>query len=154
MIPSPLYLLAPARRREQAMGIEDQSKAEDNRRNPGRGAGDAPATASAPRKRTRAASVTAAAACALAIFAAGAAAQDAVEAGEQLYEEHCMGCHGEKLRNPGTTFDLRKLRADDRPRFDKLVMEGKGQMPPWRGTLSEADLDRLWAYIRAHAYDK
>ena len=84
---------------------------------------------------------------------ARAPAQDAalIEAGEQLYEEHCMGCHGEKLRNPGTTFDLRKLRSDDRARFDKFVMEGKGQMPPWRGMLDEADLDRLWAYVRANA---
>jgi mono/diheme cytochrome c family protein len=31
-------------------------------------------------------------------------------------------------------------------------LEGKGQMPPWRGTLNEAELDQLWAYIRAHAY--
>ena len=84
---------------------------------------------------------------------ARASGQDAalIEAGERLYEEHCMGCHGEKLRNPGTTFDLRKLRSDDRARFDKFVMEGKGQMPPWRGMLDEADLDRLWAYIRANA---
>jgi len=84
---------------------------------------------------------------------ARASAEDTalIKAGEQLYEEHCMGCHGEKLRNPGTTFDLRKLRSDDRARFDKFVMEGKGQMPPWRGTLDEADLDRLWAYVRANA---
>jgi mono/diheme cytochrome c family protein len=89
----------------------------------------------------------------LALVCAEARAQDAAltEAGEQLYEEHCMGCHGEKLRNPGTTFDLRTLRNDDRARFNKFVMEGKGQMPPWRGTLDEPDLDRLWAYIRANA---
>jgi mono/diheme cytochrome c family protein len=89
----------------------------------------------------------------LACQCARASAQDAalIEAGEQLYEEHCAGCHGEKLRNTGTTFDLRKLRSDDRARFDKSVMEGKGQMPPLRGTLDESDLDRLWAYIRANA---
>jgi cytochrome c6 len=89
----------------------------------------------------------------LVLLCAAARAQDAalIEAGEQLYEEHCMGCHGEKLRSPGTTVDLRKLRSDDRARFDKFVMEGKGQMPPWRGTLDEPDLDRLWAYIRANA---
>jgi mono/diheme cytochrome c family protein len=81
-----------------------------------------------------------------------AAAQDQLEAGAQLYEEHCMGCHGEKLKAPGTSFDLRKLSADDRPRFDKFVLDGKGQMPPWRGTLTQAELDQLWAYIRAHAY--
>jgi mono/diheme cytochrome c family protein len=92
------------------------------------------------------------AAYALAGGGAIASAQDQVEAGAQLYEEHCMGCHGEKLKAPGTSFDLRKLTAEQRPRFDKFVLEGKGQMPPWRGTLNEAELDQLWAYIRAHAY--
>jgi mono/diheme cytochrome c family protein len=93
--------------------------------------------------------------CALAACCSVAAAQDraVIEAGEQLYEEHCQSCHGEKLRNPGTTFDLRKLRADERPRFDKAVMEGKGQMPPWRGTLDRAGLDQLWAYVRSRAYE-
>jgi mono/diheme cytochrome c family protein len=92
------------------------------------------------------------AAYALAAGGAIASAQDQVEAGAQLYEEHCMGCHGEKLKAPGTSFDLRKLTAEQRSRFDKFVLEGKGQMPPWRGTLNEAELDQLWAYIRAHAY--
>jgi mono/diheme cytochrome c family protein len=49
------------------------------------------------------------AAYALAGGGAIASAQDQVEAGAQLYEEHCMGCHGEKLKAPGTSFDLRKL---------------------------------------------
>ena len=89
-------------------------------------------------------------------FSAIASAQDqaAVEAGEQLYDDNCQQCHGEKLRNPGTSFDLRKFKADDRPRFNKFVMEGKGQMPAWQGTLSDGDIDAIWAYIRAHAYDK
>jgi len=89
---------------------------------------------------------------ALAGVGAAVRAQDQVEAGAQLYEEHCMGCHGEKLKAPGTSFDLRKLTAEQRSRFDKFVLDGKGQMPPWRGTLNETELDQLWAYIRAHAY--
>src|SRR5262249_11431106 len=131
--------------------------AEDNglQRSSEREAGDGRATAVTGGNTSRAAPTSVIAACALGVVcAATAAAQDAVEAGEQLYEEHCGSCHGEKLRNPGTTFDLRKLGAEDRPRFDRFVMEGKGQMPPWRGTLGEVDLDRLWAYVRAHAYDK
>jgi mono/diheme cytochrome c family protein len=85
-----------------------------------------------------------------------ASAQDraAVEAGQQLYDDNCQQCHGENLRNPGTSFDLRKFKADDRPRFNKFVMEGKGQMPAWQGTLSDDDIDAIWAYVRAHAYDK
>ena len=31
------------------------------------------------------------------------------------------------------------------------VLDGKGQMPPWRGVLGETELDQLWAYIRANA---
>jgi mono/diheme cytochrome c family protein len=96
------------------------------------------------------------AACAVACMGTPASAQaDAViQAGEQVYEDNCQQCHGEKLRNPGTSFDLRQYKADDRPRFNKFLMEGKGQMPSWQGTLSDSDVDALWAYIRAHAYDK
>jgi mono/diheme cytochrome c family protein len=98
----------------------------------------------------------AAALCFLICVSAIALAQDQalIEAGEQIYDENCASCHGEKLRNTGTTFDLRKLRADGRPRFNKFVMEGKGQMPPWQGTLNDEQVDQLWAYIRAHAYEK
>jgi len=98
----------------------------------------------------------AAALCLLICISAIALAQDQalIAVGEQIYDENCASCHGEKLRNAGTTFDLRKMRADGRPRFNKFVMEGKGQMPPWQGTLNDEQVDQLWAYIRAHAYDK
>jgi mono/diheme cytochrome c family protein len=86
-------------------------------------------------------------------FGTIAAAQDraSIEAGEQLYDEHCASCHGEKLRSPGAAFDLRTLRADDRERFDKSVKGGKGQMPAWGGVLQDSELDQLWAYIRSRA---
>ena len=89
-------------------------------------------------------------------FAAPAlAAEDEilVAEGETLYEAHCSECHGERLRNPGQSFDLRELRAEERVRFDTSVLNGKNQMPPWRGTLGSVDLDRLWAYIRSRAYE-
>jgi mono/diheme cytochrome c family protein len=86
-------------------------------------------------------------------WCAGAAAQDqaAIEAGEQTYEENCAQCHGEKLRASGAAFDLRTLGADDRARFDKVLTDGKGQMPSWRGTLSDKEIDEVWAYIRSRA---
>lgn len=80
------------------------------------------------------------------------AAPDAAE-GAEIYAANCAMCHGDDLRNPGSSFDLKELKANERARFDKSVMEGKGQMPPWRGTLSASDMDALWAYIRANAYD-
>ena len=87
--------------------------------------------------------------------APGASAQDRslIEAGAQVYQTHCAECHGEKLVNTGSTFDLRRLRADERPRFDKATTEGKGQMPAWGGVLSAEEFDQLWAYVRSKADD-
>jgi mono/diheme cytochrome c family protein len=65
---------------------------------------------------------------------------------------HCSGCHGPGLRNPGTSFDLRELTAEERVRFDAAVLDGKGMMPAWRGTVTEPDLAHLWAYVREYAY--
>jgi mono/diheme cytochrome c family protein len=74
-----------------------------------------------------------------------------VEAGATIYGDYCSSCHGEQLRNTsgGVTFDLRRLRPEDRDRFDKAVLDGKGPMPPWRGVLRMEQVDAIWAYIRA-----
>lgn len=89
------------------------------------------------------------------LIAAAAWAQDSAQiaAGADIYRDKCAECHGERLVNPGSSFDLRKLRADERARFDKSVNEGKGQMPAWSGQLSAEDMNALWAYIRSKAYD-
>jgi mono/diheme cytochrome c family protein len=82
-----------------------------------------------------------------------ALAQDrgTAEAGEQLYEEHCATCHGEKLRGTGSMPDLRELGADARTRFDQVMMNGKGQMPSYQGVINGKQLDQLWSYIRSRA---
>ncbi len=80
--------------------------------------------------------------------------QAQIDAGETVYNMRCATCHGDELVNSSqTTFDLRKLKADERPRFENSVRNGKNQMPPWKGVLSDQDIDGLWHYIRAHAYD-
>jgi mono/diheme cytochrome c family protein len=75
-------------------------------------------------------------------------------AGENVYNTNCAICHGDDLVNTGQTFDLRRLKANERPRFENSVRNGKNQMPPWKGVLSDQDIDRLWNYIRANAYEK
>ena len=89
----------------------------------------------------------------LAATIASASAQDAaaIEAGEQLYEEHCQSCHGEKLRSAGAIPDLRELGANERAKFDTMVMEGRGQMPAWQGIVGPEQLEQLWAYVRSRA---
>jgi mono/diheme cytochrome c family protein len=79
------------------------------------------------------------------------AQQGSVETGAQLYQEHCSPCHGERMVSTGAAFDLRELGADERPRFNKSVMEGLNQMPAWTGTIAPAELDHLWAYVRSRA---
>jgi cytochrome c55X len=72
-------------------------------------------------------------------------------AGERIYADYCAHCHGEELRNTsaGVTFDLRRLRPDERSRFENAVLNGKNQMPPWRGVLDMGQIDAIWQYIRA-----
>lgn len=77
-----------------------------------------------------------------------------VAAGADIYDNYCQTCHGEHLRNNGHTFDLRRLREDERDRFEHSVTNGKGQMPPWRGVLAEDDIENLWNFIRANAYER
>ena len=89
--------------------------------------------------------------CAL---AGAAAAQDAVEAGKEVYLNYCVNCHGYDLLSSGTTFDLRRLKASDRGRFVNSVLKGKGQMPPWGDVLEPRELDALWAYVRANANER
>jgi len=85
-----------------------------------------------------------------------AVAQDEakIAAGEKVYAMYCATCHGDNLVNTGQTFDLRRLRADERLRFESSVHNGKNQMPPWRGVLRDEQIDELWYYIRAHAYQE
>jgi mono/diheme cytochrome c family protein len=85
-----------------------------------------------------------------------ASAQDAakIEAGENVFNTNCAACHGDQLVNTGQTFDLRRLKDTDRARFDNSVRNGKNQMPPWKGVLSDEEIDQVWHYIRANAYQK
>ena len=82
----------------------------------------------------------------------GVSAADTAQAekGEQVYENYCVNCHGEGLRNTsgGVTFDLRKLRPDEHDRFIDSVTNGKKDMPPWKGVLDRDKMEAIWAYIR------
>jgi mono/diheme cytochrome c family protein len=89
-----------------------------------------------------------------AALAQGADDQAKAAAGENVFNTYCAVCHGDHLVNTGQTFDLRKLKADERPRFENSVRNGKNQMPPWQGVLSDEQIDQLWHYIRANAYEK
>jgi len=92
-------------------------------------------------------------ACVLLVSGGTASAQDnaKIEAGEQVYDQNCAECHGEKLRSSGALPDLRKLPTSGRAAFDEIVKNGRGQMPAWEGQLTDENFDQIWAYIRSRA---
>ena len=94
------------------------------------------------------------ASCLTALAPSPAAAQNvSVTAGARIYEKYCSNCHGDDLQNnSNVAFDLRRLKADEHPRFVDSVLHGKKAMPAWQGVLGGEQLDALWAYIRANAY--
>jgi mono/diheme cytochrome c family protein len=93
------------------------------------------------------------------VLATGAAADEAadkakIEDGATVYENFCATCHGTELQNnSGVSFDLRRLHADEHNRFVNSVLHGKQAMPAWEGTVSEPQIEALWAYVRANAND-
>jgi len=88
-------------------------------------------------------------------FAASAQDTAKAKAGERIYRNYCATCHGDDMVNNSTsTFDLRRLRTDERPRFENSVTNGKNQMPPWKGVISPDDMDLIWNYLRTNANDK
>jgi mono/diheme cytochrome c family protein len=105
-------------------------------------------------KRTQASLSAAVAGFVLVSIAAGAHAEPnaaKIAAGATIYGDYCSNCHGDQLRNTsgGVTFDLRRLRPNDHDRFLNSVLDGKQQMPPWRGALEREQIESIWTYIRA-----
>jgi mono/diheme cytochrome c family protein len=72
-------------------------------------------------------------------------------AGAAIYNNYCSRCHGAGLHNTsgGVTFDLRRLHQNEHERFVNSVLNGKKDMPPWRGVLRADQIEEVWAYIRA-----
>ena len=83
------------------------------------------------------------------VHAEAAPTPEQVDQGRELYEDNCQTCHGRDMVSPGlVTFDLRKFPKGDGARFRGSVLDGKGTaMPAFRGRISDADVDLLWAYV-------
>jgi mono/diheme cytochrome c family protein len=89
---------------------------------------------------------------AIAIGSAIAAAEEnftpqQISAGAEIFERNCSPCHGPRMREPESAFDLRKFPRDQHDRFVSSVTRGKNQMPPWGDMLKPDDIEALWAYV-------
>ena len=72
-----------------------------------------------------------------------------IEAGETVYSTYCAPCHGDQLVSTGQFPNLRRLTPADRAKFDSTVRDGRNQMPPWRGVVSDEQIEQIWVYIRS-----
>ena len=120
---------------------------------------NAGAGASLPRPvdgiRRRALAAVLALAAAVMPAAGGLAAQEAafapeqITTGAQIFARNCSPCHGPRMRDPESAFDLRKFPHDEHDRFVSSVTNGKNQMPPWGDLLKPEQIEALWAYVLA-----
>ena len=70
-----------------------------------------------------------------------------VRLGAEIFERNCSPCHGPRMQDPESAFDLRKFPRDQHDRFVNSVTRGKNQMPPWGDMLGREDIEALWAYV-------
>ena len=87
--------------------------------------------------------------CALSSFSASA--QNDPQAGGRIFQMFCAGCHGPDgfaTYEHAPSFSMGEhLQKDDRELLQS-VLNGTGNMPPWRDKLSVQDLRNAIAYIR------
>jgi len=72
-----------------------------------------------------------------------------IRAGAAIFSRNCSPCHGTRMQNPESAFDLREFPPDQRERFVSSVTRGKNQMPPWGDLLKPEEIEALWAYVMA-----
>jgi mono/diheme cytochrome c family protein len=89
------------------------------------------------------------AAAVVALLSASAAAQEnaQIRLGAEIFERNCAPCHGPRMQDPESAFDLRKFPPSQHDRFVNSVTRGKNQMPPWGDMLKPDDIEALWAYV-------
>lgn len=78
----------------------------------------------------------------------GRPAQDA--AGEEIYLQLCSNCHGDALEGGlGPALGPGSNAADQPDDYLRMtIREGRGRMPSFSSTLSDAQVDRLIGYLR------
>jgi mono/diheme cytochrome c family protein len=92
-------------------------------------------------------------AVAVALWCAATAAQaqnvppQQIAKGAEIFARNCSPCHGPRMQDPESAFDLRKFPPGEHDRFVRSVTNGKNQMPAWGDLLKSDDIEALWAYV-------
>jgi mono/diheme cytochrome c family protein len=72
-----------------------------------------------------------------------------IATGADIFSRNCSPCHGPRMQDPESAFDLRKFPPGEHDRFVRSVTNGKNQMPAWGDMLKGDDIEALWAYVSA-----
>ena len=75
------------------------------------------------------------------------ASPEQVRRGAEIFERNCSPCHGPRMQDPESAFDLRKFPRNAHDRFVNSVTHGKNQMPPWGDMLKADEIEALWVYV-------
>jgi mono/diheme cytochrome c family protein len=90
--------------------------------------------------------------CGASVAAQGTASRfepEQISKGAALFARNCAPCHGPRMVDPQSAFDLRKFPPDEKTRFVNVLMRGKNAMPPLGGLFGPEEIDALWAYVVA-----
>ena len=95
----------------------------------------------------------------LGIMVAGHTASAQSDSGADLYKSKCLMCHGSdgsantSLGKSLKAADLRtpEVQKKSDSALSDFIASGKGNMPPFRGTLSDDELHSVVAYVRTLA---
>ncbi len=74
---------------------------------------------------------------------------DQIKRGTAIYEQNCAPCHGARMLDANSAFDLRTFPPDQKNRFVTSLTKGKNQMPPFGDLFKPDEIDALWAYVMA-----
>ena len=83
----------------------------------------------------------------MSVAAAEEASPEQVRRGAEIFERNCSPCHGPRMQDPESAFDLRKFPRNAHDRFVNSVTHGKNQMPPWGDMLKADEIEALWVYV-------
>lgn len=80
-----------------------------------------------------------------------------VQRGRQLYEKHCLSCHGKSGQGDGPLADNKKAPPDlsklsrkvKNFKFFMSVSQWQGDMPGWKEPFNDSDREDLVAYIKS-----
>lgn len=70
------------------------------------------------------------------------------EAGETVYKNNCLACHGAGGAGGHNGPSLKETKMD-RAAIIKQVENGKGQMPPFKDTLSKEEIEAVADYVKS-----